>query len=362
MRVSRRIGHGSVAAAATLPGGRLSASLPRVRRGEPTWRGGPRFRPAARRSLSHDVPDVTDARPLGKDAHEERRSWMSRADGLYTAVQRQVINQMLKLAGSDDKAKIVKAFRLAEKITPDQYKGSVRFVADKVKDDHPALYHRQARLLETQPALSRRLHRMSYREQPSSRHRQAQGSRGTYGDVRTDDDPHEPHHALQSHLRRLLRGGVLARQGSRQGPPSEDRGRGQRHGRLPVHAARRRALHVRGTARLRARQQGRLLPGLHQRHTPRPRHHRRARQDRQHRADAQPRGLARAHRPAPWRWGARSGHGDHGPPRRGRRGVRLLLHRRQEQLAGRRQRRVRRPADRQGRHAQLALPLHAGRS
>jgi len=64
---------------------------------------------------------------------------MSRTDGLYTAVQRQVINQMLKLAASDDKKKIVKAFRLAERITPDQYRGSVRFVTEKVKDDHPAL-------------------------------------------------------------------------------------------------------------------------------------------------------------------------------------------------------------------------------
>jgi len=64
---------------------------------------------------------------------------MSRTGGLYTAAQRQVINQMLKLAASDDKKKIVKAFNLAEKITPDQYKGSVRFVADKIEDDHPAL-------------------------------------------------------------------------------------------------------------------------------------------------------------------------------------------------------------------------------
>ena len=64
---------------------------------------------------------------------------MSRTGGLYTAAQRQVINQMLKLASSDDKGKIVRAFNLAEKITPDQYKGSVRFVADKIEDDHPAL-------------------------------------------------------------------------------------------------------------------------------------------------------------------------------------------------------------------------------
>jgi MoaA/NifB/PqqE/SkfB family radical SAM enzyme len=64
---------------------------------------------------------------------------MSRTDGLYTAMQRQVINQMLKLASSDDKTRIVRAFRLAEKITPDRFKGSVRFVTEKVKDDHPAL-------------------------------------------------------------------------------------------------------------------------------------------------------------------------------------------------------------------------------
>ena len=64
---------------------------------------------------------------------------MSRTDGLYDAMQRQVINQMLKLASSDDKKKIVRAFQLAEKITPDQYKGSVRFVAERIEDDHPAL-------------------------------------------------------------------------------------------------------------------------------------------------------------------------------------------------------------------------------
>jgi MoaA/NifB/PqqE/SkfB family radical SAM enzyme len=64
---------------------------------------------------------------------------MGRTDGLYSTLQRRVINQMLKLASSDDKAKIMKAFQLAEKITPEQHRSSVRFVADKIKDDHPAL-------------------------------------------------------------------------------------------------------------------------------------------------------------------------------------------------------------------------------
>jgi len=64
---------------------------------------------------------------------------MSRTGGLYTVAQKQVISQMLRLAASDDKKKIVRAFQLAEKITPDKHKGSVRFVTEKVKDDHPAL-------------------------------------------------------------------------------------------------------------------------------------------------------------------------------------------------------------------------------
>jgi len=64
---------------------------------------------------------------------------MSRTDGLYNSMQRQVITQIFKQASSGDKDKIVKAFQLAEKITPDQYKGSVRFVAEKVEQDHPAL-------------------------------------------------------------------------------------------------------------------------------------------------------------------------------------------------------------------------------
>ena len=64
---------------------------------------------------------------------------MSRTDGLYSAMQRRAIDQMLAMASIDDKAKIVRAFQLAERITPDQYKSWVRFVTDKVSEDHPAL-------------------------------------------------------------------------------------------------------------------------------------------------------------------------------------------------------------------------------
>jgi ribosome biogenesis SPOUT family RNA methylase Rps3 len=64
---------------------------------------------------------------------------MSTTDGLYTAVQRRTINQILKLATSDDKAKIIKAFNLAEKLTPEDHKSEILFVRDKIIDDHPAL-------------------------------------------------------------------------------------------------------------------------------------------------------------------------------------------------------------------------------
>jgi MoaA/NifB/PqqE/SkfB family radical SAM enzyme len=64
---------------------------------------------------------------------------MSRTTGLYSSVQRRIVNEMLKMAASDDKQKIVRAFQLAERITPEQYKGSVRFLTEKVEADHPAL-------------------------------------------------------------------------------------------------------------------------------------------------------------------------------------------------------------------------------
>ena len=64
---------------------------------------------------------------------------MSGNGGLYGAVQRGVIKEMFKLAASDDKKNIVRAFELAEKITPENHKEAVRFVTDKVKQDHPAL-------------------------------------------------------------------------------------------------------------------------------------------------------------------------------------------------------------------------------
>ncbi len=64
---------------------------------------------------------------------------MGRTDGLYTAVQRQMINRMMELAASGKKKKILRAFSLAEHITPENYKGLVGFVGEKVKEDHPAL-------------------------------------------------------------------------------------------------------------------------------------------------------------------------------------------------------------------------------
>ncbi len=281
--------------------------------GEPTFRGGPRFRRAARgllsprRSQRHERAPAGHGRARGKEDADEPcgRPLHSGAEA-----GDQPDAQAGRERRQDQDRQGVPA-RGEDHPGPVQGLSAIRHRQDPGRP--PGAQHRQARHVQAQPALPRPFHRMSYREHTSSRFGKAQRAGREDGHARADDDPHEPHHALQSHLRRLLRGGVLARSGSRQSPPPEDRGRGQRHGRLPVHDARRRALHVRRAARLRARQQGRLLPGLHQRHAPRPRHHRRARQDRQHRADAQPRGLARAHRQAPGRGGARPGHGDHGP-------------------------------------------------
>jgi MoaA/NifB/PqqE/SkfB family radical SAM enzyme len=64
---------------------------------------------------------------------------VSSTEGLYGAVQRGIIKEMLRLATSDNKANIVRAIALAEKITPDNHKAEMRFVKEKVQEDHPAL-------------------------------------------------------------------------------------------------------------------------------------------------------------------------------------------------------------------------------
>jgi len=64
---------------------------------------------------------------------------MSTTSGLYSMLQRRVVNEMLDLAGSGNKKHIVRAFKLAETITPNGYKGMVRHVRTKVEEDHPAL-------------------------------------------------------------------------------------------------------------------------------------------------------------------------------------------------------------------------------
>ncbi len=64
---------------------------------------------------------------------------MGRTDGLYVDIQRRMVTEMLKLAGSGDKKKILRAIDLAEILTPDQHKPAVRVVRDNVQADHPAL-------------------------------------------------------------------------------------------------------------------------------------------------------------------------------------------------------------------------------
>ncbi len=64
---------------------------------------------------------------------------MSRTDGLYSVVERQAVNRILRLAESGDKKRIVRAFKIAEKITPERHRHEVAFVRHKVEEDHPAL-------------------------------------------------------------------------------------------------------------------------------------------------------------------------------------------------------------------------------
>lgn len=64
---------------------------------------------------------------------------MSGANGLYGVLERRAVNEILKLAASGEKKKILRAFRLAERLTPEVHKPALRFIRDKIEDDHPAL-------------------------------------------------------------------------------------------------------------------------------------------------------------------------------------------------------------------------------
>jgi len=64
---------------------------------------------------------------------------MSRKGALYTAVQRRAIDQMLKLATSDNKKSILLAAQMAEKMTPAHRKREVNWVIDQIKRETPVL-------------------------------------------------------------------------------------------------------------------------------------------------------------------------------------------------------------------------------
>jgi MoaA/NifB/PqqE/SkfB family radical SAM enzyme len=60
-------------------------------------------------------------------------------DGLYNGVQRAAVKRMLRLVAEGDKTKILRAFKIAEMLTPPADKRSVRLLRDKIQEDHPAL-------------------------------------------------------------------------------------------------------------------------------------------------------------------------------------------------------------------------------
>jgi MoaA/NifB/PqqE/SkfB family radical SAM enzyme len=64
---------------------------------------------------------------------------MARADALYGALERHAVNEILKLAAGGDKRRILRAFQVAELFTPEVHKGSLRFIRDKIEQDHPVL-------------------------------------------------------------------------------------------------------------------------------------------------------------------------------------------------------------------------------
>jgi MoaA/NifB/PqqE/SkfB family radical SAM enzyme len=64
---------------------------------------------------------------------------MSSRTSLYSALQRKTIDQMLRLATSENKKSILLAAQLAEKMTPAHRKREVAWVIDQIREDKPVL-------------------------------------------------------------------------------------------------------------------------------------------------------------------------------------------------------------------------------
>jgi MoaA/NifB/PqqE/SkfB family radical SAM enzyme len=64
---------------------------------------------------------------------------MSRKGTLYNAVQRRAIDQVLKLATSDNKKSILAAAAIAEKMTPAHRKRELNWVVDQIREETPVL-------------------------------------------------------------------------------------------------------------------------------------------------------------------------------------------------------------------------------
>ena len=98
---------------------------------------------------------------------------MSRADGLYTRSRSVWFPRCLRLAASDNKKSIVRAFELAEKITPANHKDELRYVLDKVRADHPALNIARHVCHDLNPAARDRLRAVFRLQRSASRLREA---------------------------------------------------------------------------------------------------------------------------------------------------------------------------------------------
>ena len=125
-----------------------------------------------------------------------------------------MINEMLEAPPAAATSRsIVRAVKLAEKITPDDYKGAVRHVRGKVEEDHPALSIARHVSQELSPRCRDRfieclVVNTLLRGVAKRKEFMAPGA----GPLGADHDPHQSDDALQPELCGVLRGRVLARQ------------------------------------------------------------------------------------------------------------------------------------------------------
>ena len=119
---------------------------------------------------------------------------------LYSALQRKTIDQMLRLATSQNKRSLLLAAQLAEKLTPAHRKREVNWVIDQIREEKPVLQIARHVARDLSPNVRKAVIQSLDPQRPAADLQHARRFHRAHRCAHTPGLAHQPHHALQPGL------------------------------------------------------------------------------------------------------------------------------------------------------------------